>query len=41
MEKKRPKLLEENLYNIRFGNAFLDMTPEAQATNRKPVTYQN
>ena len=31
--------MEENLH-IRFGSAFLYMTPEAQATNRKIVTYQ-
>ena len=24
-----------NLYNIRFGNDFLDMTPEAQAKKKK------
>lgn len=35
------KLLEENLRDTGFGNAFLDMTPKEQATERKTRLHQN
>ena len=38
---QRSKLLEENLHDTGFGNAFLDMTPKEQATERKTGLHQN
>ena len=29
------KNIEKNLYDVEFGNDFLDMTPKAQATKEK------